>query len=584
MTGLDTETHRGRIVLIATPRQDLELWRYRPGEQWHVLIEWLRLQDDRFVCWNADYDIQAALKLLERFTNETIMRRTSARYGRYRVRFVPSKFFRVGVQHGKKADNSKTLFTIYDLMQFYASSLEKAALKILGKSKTDPGVEWDRLLETLKCGGVRAQTIRDYCRNDAALVEELYQHSKRAMNAAGVNFDKPISCASVAVQKFSKAMAHDVPREINNAFEKTYRGGRIECLRVGYFPKAYLYDIHSAYPSVMAQLPATVGQWLPIDGEPRPDALYGALQVRLSVPRDYYRCPVPVKGETQLMYPYGSWGQWVDLETYRVLEKEGLVQKIKRGFQLVASEGIKRPFAALAEMYQERQRQPSQTWALKIIMNALYGKVAERIGKWFPSVLVNREAEAWRGNFWTRREQWTKRTNFVYASAITAGIRLRMYREIPPEDTIFYATDGVMLMKPITQALDVGPGLGQWSEPETVTDLVVVGSGVYTYKDAEGKAHTKMRGFEVGLDLYELLDRRRRVLTLQVRRNWTLAQAIRQRKYSMFNELVDVPRYLDVCFDRKRIWERDRTGRDLLKDNFTSRPWAHYPDVTYREF
>jgi len=59
---------------------------------------------------------------------------------------------------------------------------------------------------------------------------------------------------------------------------------------------------------------------------------------------------------------------------------------------------------------------------------------------------------------------------------------------------------------------------------------------------------------------------------------------MRQHKYPVFNQLVDVPRYLDVCFDRKRIWESNRTGRDLLKRAYTSRPWAHYPDVTYREF
>jgi DNA polymerase family B len=474
---------------------------------------------------------------------------------------------------------------------------------VLGKSKTDPGVKWDELLAVLRAGGRRAAQVRDYCQNDAALVEEMYEHSRLSMERAGVHFEKPISCASIAVQKFSKSMAHDVPREVNNAFEKTYRGGRIECPRVGYFPTAYLYDIHSAYPSVMSNLCQTSGQWLPVEKQPRPDALYAAVSITLHIPRDLYRCPVPVKGETQLMYPYGQWSQWVDLETYRVLENEGFVRKIRRGYQLIA-DGVKRPFAALAEMYDERQRQPAQSWALKIIMNALYGKVAERIGKWFPTQFVNRDSEAWRGQFWTRREQWTKRTNFVYASAITAGIRLRMYREIPPETTIFYATDGVMLMKPITEGLDVGPGLGQWSEPEVVRDLVVVGSGVYTYKathcdkckahwedaltacPACGKpcVHTKMRGFEVGLDLYQLLDRRRRILTLNVRRNWTLAQSIRQRKYSMFNELVDVPRYLDVCFDRKRIWERDRTGRDLLQGNFTSRPWAHYPDVTYEEF
>lgn len=600
MTGLDTETHRGRIVLIATPRNDLELWRYKPGQQWHVLIEWLRMQDTRFCCWNADYDIQAALKLLDLFTNETIMRRTSASYGRYRIRFVPSKFLRVGVVHGKQI---KTLFTIYDLCQFYASSLEKAASKILGESKTNPGVEWGKLLEALRRGDAKAQAIRDYCRNDASLCERLYTHSQRAMKAAGVNFDKPISCASIAVQKFSKSMTHEVPRYINNAFEETYRGGRIECLKVGYFPRAYLYDIHSAYPSAMASLPSTAGQWLPIEKSPRPDAVYAALQVTLRVPLSEYRCPIPVKGESQLMYPTGQWSQWVDLDTFRLLEESDMIRKVRRGFQLVVTDGIKRPFAELAEMYQERQRQPLSSWALKIIMNALYGKVAERIGKWFPTMFVNRESEAWRGNFWARKEQWTKRTNFVYASAITSQIRQRLYRELDASKVVFYATDGVMTTEPLRQ-LATGEGLGEWSPGELVFDLIVVGSGVYTYRAThcekckaiwtdnrtacpacgESCVHTKIRGFEVGLDLVTLLDRRRRVLTLNVRRNWTLAQVIRQRKYAMFNELVDVPRYLDVMFDKKRIWEKSRTGRDLLKRSFESRPWAHYPDVGWKEF
>jgi len=580
MTGLDTETHQGRVVLIATPRADLELWRYKARHQWHVLMEWLHIQDESFVCWNADYDIQAMLKLLDRSNNETIMRRTSVDYGRYRVRFVPSKFFKVGLHREKRS--AKTLFTVYDLMQFYSSSLEKAAHKILGKSKSHPGVEWSRLLETLRRGHVEAQTIRNYCRDDATLVQELYHHSKRAMNAAGVKFDRPISCASIAVQKFSKSMAHEVPHDINRAFEKTYRGGRIECLQVGYFPKAYLYDIHSAYPSVMSQLPSTQGCWLPVQTKLRPDAIYAAVQVALKIPREEYRCPVAVQGETQLMYPTGQWSQWVDLETYRVLESRGMVGKIRRGWQLIA-DNIQRPFSELAEMYQERLRQPLQAWALKIIMNALYGKVAERIGKWFPAVLVNRDSEAWRGQFWVKREQWTKRTNFVYASAITSGIRARLYRELDPEKIIFYATDGVLTTTPLT-GISSGNGLGDWSTGETVTDLVVVGSGVYTYRDSEGKTHTKVRGFEVGLDLYKLLDVRRRILTLTVRRNWTLAQVMRQHKYPLFNQLVDVPRYLDVCFDRKRIWESSRTGRDLLKRAYTSRPWAHYPDVTYREF
>lgn len=583
MTGLDTETHKGKVVLIATPRDHLELWRYPSREQWHVLIEWLKMQDTRFCCWNADYDIQALLKLLSRTPNEDLWKLTRVDYGRYRIRYVPSKFCTVGLIHAKKK-NAKTLFTIYDLMQFYATSLEKASRKVLGRGKQTAGVKWQDLLPTLQRGpSGKAAQILDYCRTDAALVEEMYLHSKEQFDQAGVNFEKPISCASIAVQKFSKVMSHDVPREINNVFEKTYRGGRIECLKVGFFPRAYLYDIHSAYPSSMAGLTESRGSWIPVLKEgPRTDAIYAAIHVRMAVDKNEYRCPVAVSGETQLMYPTGAWSQWVDLDTYRLLESRGMIQKIVKGYQLVNTSDTK-PFKELANLYLERQRHPEQSWALKVIMNALYGKVAQRIKKWVRSPHVDRDAEAWRGEFWTRREQWTKRTNFVYASAITSQIRKRLYLEIPPADCIFYATDGVMTTKPIP--INSGSGIGEWSVGEPVYDLCVVGSGVYTYREASGTVRTKVRGFEVGLDLYELLDRKRRILTLTVKRNWTLAQVIRQHKYLNFNQLVDVPRYLDVCFDRKRIWDVPiRMGRDLLKRNYDSKPWTYYPGVTYEEF
>lgn len=583
MTGLDTETHKGRVVLIATPRDHLELWRYPSREQWHVLIEWLKMQDTRFCCWNADYDIQAILTRLCHATNEDLWKLTRVDYGRYRIRYVPSKFFTVGIIHGKKKE-SKTLFTVYDLMQFYASSLEKAARKVLGRGKQSAGVSWQDLLSTMQRGTERARgQILTYCRDDAALVEEMYSHSKTQFDQAGVNFDKPISCASIAIQKFSKVMGHDVPKEINHTFERTYRGGRIECLKVGFFPKAYLYDIHSAYPSVMAGLSETRGAtFSKVDIVPRADAVYAAMLVKLAVGQGQYRCPVAVLGDTQLMYPAGAWSQWVDLDTYRLLESQDMIQKVVKGWQLVNTSDTK-PFSELSNLYFERQRHPEQSWALKVIMNALYGKVAQRIKKWVRSPHVDRDAEAWRGEFWTRREQWTKRTNFVYASAITSRIRKRLYLEIPPENCIFYATDGVMTTVPIR--VNSGSGIGEWSEAEPVFDLCVVGSGVYTYREASGTVRTKLRGFEVGLDLYELLDRRRRILTLTVKRNWTLAQVMRQHKYSHFNELVDVPRYLDVCFDRKRIWDTPvRMGRDLLKRNYDSKPWTYYPGVTYEEF
>lgn len=571
MVGLDTETHNGKAVLIATPRAFIEPWAWVGRDRFIGLVEWLRSQGGVFCCWNADYDIQAVLKWLPRHVCERLQRFSRARYKGLRLRFVAGKFFTV---HQAK----RRLVAVYDLMQFYACKLETAAAKVLGEHKTDPGVLWGQLLFYLRHKrSPERQRIIDYCKHDALLVERLYEKSKENMARIGVDFKKPVSCAAIAAQKFGKAFTHETPKVVQHAFEKTFRGGRMECLRIGYFPKAYLYDLHSAYPSIIAKLPEPPRQWQRIKDYVRDDAIFAAVKVRFRIPDHAETGPVPVKGDGQLMYPVGVWDQWLDLETYRVLESRGWIEGVFGGWQASYDTG-RLPFAEIEQMYQERIQTPANAWALKIVMNAWYGKLAQRMDRWISTKVVAGPVEGWAGRFWRKKEQWTKKTCFVYAAAITAGIRRRLYEEVDSNKVIFYATDGIATTEPLPE-LKTGPGLGEWSEIETVTDLLVVGSGVYSYRDRDGKQRTKFRGFDVGLDLFRLLNTRRRIVEMNVTRNVTLSHALTQRRWNEFNELQEVPRFLDVNFDRKRRWSKRRTGRDLLEHQFESKPWRYYGEV-----
>lgn len=575
MTALDTETHKGLAVLVATPTDFCEPWQWRNEDRFLKLCEWLRKRDrEGFICWNADYDVQAILKWLPRSVCERLQRFSRARYKGLRLRFVPGKFFTV---HNQK----RRIVAVYDLMQFYACRLETAASKYLGEHKTDPGIPWDQILSVLKGRSARQRiTLIDYCMQDARLVQRLYQKSKDNMTRIGVTFTRPVSCAAIASQKFGKAFTHDIPKEINRVFEKTFRGGRMECLRLGFFPRAYLYDLHSAYPSVIADLWEIPSTWakIPKGQSPREDSVYAAVKTRFRIPQNIATGPVPTMGDGQLIYPTGVWEQWLDLQTFRLLEQAGHVQQVLGGWQGIWG-GDKQPFAEIRELYTERIRRPENAWALKIVMNAWYGKLAQRIGRW-KRTSINCGPETWWNNeCWRRDEQWTKKTCFVYASAITAAIRKRLYTEINPSKVIFYATDGIALTEPQND-IQTGPGLGEWSECEVVSDLLVVGSGVYCYRDSLGNTRTKFRGFDVGLDLYRLLDSRTSVVEMTVKRNVTLSHALIQRDWARFNEIADVPRYLDVNFDRKRIWEKQRTGRALLNRTFESEPWRYYGEVT----
>jgi hypothetical protein len=155
-----------------------------------------------------------------------------------------------------------------------------------------------------------------------------------------------------------------------------------------------------------------------------------------------------------------------------------------------------------------------------------------------------------------------------------------LFSEVNPEKVIFYATDGIATTEPLPE-LSTGPGLGEWSECEAITDLLVVGSGVYSYRNGDGVVRTKFRGFDLGIDLYSLLDCRRAVVEMTVQRNVTLANALSQKRWAEFNEIQAIPRFLDVNFDRKRLWEKPRTGRELLKRTFESEPWRYYGEVTF---
>lgn len=575
MTGLDTETHQGKAVLIATPQAFCEPWRWQNEDRFQRIALWLSRQDQKegFVCWNADYDVQAILKWLPRDMGDRLFRFSRAEYQDLRIRFIPGKFFTV--HKGKRR-----LVAIYDLMQFYAMSLERAAAKFLNRHKTDPGIPWNRLKAALEG---RSVTLRlrliDYCQNDAQLTEDLYKLSKLAMQRIGVKFSRPVSCASISSQKF-KDFRHSITREVNRAFYKTFRGGRMECLQLGFFPVAYLYDIHSAYPSVIANLPTLPTLWSRIQNRVSPDAVFAAVKTRIHIPIGQHTAPVPTLGETQLIYPTGSWDAWLDLETFRLLESQGWVEKVKGGMEGLHSDR-KRPFANIESMYTERLQTPENAWALKIVMNAWYGKLAQRITRWKSTTTTAGDVDWWHGECFRKHEQWTKKTCFPYASAITAAIRKRMYTEIDPSKVIFYATDGVATTEEIP--LSQSPNLGDWGY-ERVTDLLVVGSGVYCYRNLAGEVRTKFRGFDVGLDLYSLCDRRTRVVELEVKRNVTLAHALIQRRWVEFNQIQQVPRYLEINFDKKRIWEKDRTGRDLLKRTFQSIPWRYYGEVTYALF
>lgn len=570
----DTETYQGKAILITKPDSFIE------PRTFHDCVDFIA-RDRETACYNADYDVQAILKFLPFKVRErlSLLRECSffVNDTEYTLRYVPHKFckiWREGVY----------LTCVYDMAQFYNCSLAKALEKLGLPPKMDlPEAWYKNMLARLKDPATREQVLR-YALNDAARLQDLIDETQAAFKRAGMKFERPFSNASFSQRVFEQALTRKgVTRDVDLLARLAYFGGRIECLRIGHFKQAFYYDIHSAYPSVIAELLTPNGRWLNDLDYVRGDAIYAFIDCTLRVPDSVYCGPVAYRlRSNRIVYPVGTFRRTLTLTEFRYCESAGYVEKVHAVAQHIWPIRRHYPFGKVRALYLQRQKNPAQSYAIKIVLNAVYGKTAQMLNEHLPSKVVDHNTEWIGGKPFQKKESSKRFTNFVYAAEITARIRTRLIKDIPPEKVIFYATDGVMCTEPI-KGLHTGEGLGEWGPAERVTDLCVIGSGVYEYTNEDGDRVTKFRGFSSRFNLHDMLKKHkgRRVIPVTVKRNTSLRQSI-ERPHDL-NVLEDVKRSLDLNFDAKRSWPKKRNSTELLKRHFQSEPLVYYGKLTIKK-
>lgn len=313
-----------------------------------------------------------------------------------------------------------------------------------------------------------------------------------------------------------------------DAAHHAFYGARIELLQQGYAPEQTLhgYDIRSAYPSAMLDLPSMRGKtWKHHRNGTSAD--HARQSNILSMYRVYWRFPATVKYRGVENYapfyplPYRTQNgsilfpsegrAWVMrddvLAALKWVETFGLNW---REYDLVVEEAFEfdpppvgmsfgpfgeaqdeastrpetGPFEFVRELYNQRANIKSREkecgynileLAIKLCINSIYGKFAQRIG----------------GNEFDPPASACP----YYAAAITAATRRRICETglLDPFAIVMFATDGIISTRPLAP-LDrpIGEALGDW-ETKSVTGGMFLQSGVYTFFD--GVAHeTKMRG------------------------------------------------------------------------------------------
>src|SRR5574341_140149 len=267
--GIDTETHRGRAVLLCTPT------RYLLPRTFDEIYDFLLKDGHKFCAFYVDYDARAILRFLPRKILTELALFHSTRYKDFSITYFSKKFLRISLL--------KKTIIIYDCYQFYHSTLDAAAKKMFGiaEGKTKIPRTWLTKMKSLLRDPRHRKKVIEYCMKDAELCERLMLAVQTQFDALGIDFSHPASKGALAARTFKDKIKSPLKPWQNDFYRKSFHGGRIEVFQRGIFHSVKIYDINSAYPHALAQFYDPRELHLKIGKNFNPHCAYGMYHVRI---------------------------------------------------------------------------------------------------------------------------------------------------------------------------------------------------------------------------------------------------------------------------------------------------------------
>jgi hypothetical protein len=453
--GYDTETFNGRALLLA----DSDGAYCHPTCFLDCLFFLTRRKNRGSLGWfyNIDYDVSAILKWLdEKTVAEFSQTETMDFYDgptTYKIKYIRKKCFSIKV--------NKCIFEYFDVMNFLPGGLDKNAKKYLGKNKTDNPVDWKK---TKKADFKKPEMIQ-YCIDDCVLTKDLAQVLIDTCNGFGIFSKAYYSEASLAAHYFRKNC--EIPRlsEIskgkalrNRLAWQAYRGGWIQTFKRGSFDDVTVYDINSAYPYEIANLPdLTGGSFVYRHGarQPPAGAVMGWMDCFIYTdvhgPDDAWKEPYGphffnpvatyIAGKGMNYYFRGSIRSTITMLEYDVYKKYFPIEPIQAYYWIPEKEinYIYRPIIHKLYDLKSTYKTGDQNFykLTKILMNGFYGKLIQKTRK------VKNGKIRW---------ETGQLFNPYHGSYVTARCRTEVFKYIQesvyPEDVIAVMTDSVATTRP----------------------------------------------------------------------------------------------------------------------------------------
>ena len=432
------------------------------------------------------YDMEMILRDLPMHKMREIKQFGFCRWEGYRIEFRKTKWLAVSRPNEL---GRPIVCKIWDVWSFFSTSFVVALREYIGDSdevkfiaeqKANRGLFTADDLNTGLINQYMSAELRQMKTLMDTLRERLYNADMRITNWHG-----PGAIATYTMtQRGVKASMAIIPEQVAETTRFAYAGGRFELFKLGYHhDKVHSYDIRSAYPSAIRHLPnLTTGTWEYVRN-PKTVAEFGVYKIRYTHPNLMTTRPMPFyyrDKNASVHFPNVVEG-WYWSPEAAMAKHFNNEAEIVEGW--VYHQTDERPFSWIEDTYNlraqwKKEGNPSQI-ALKLLMNSMYGKFAQRVG------YKGKESPTWHQLEW--------------AGFITSHCRAKLFQGMVEAHSkgslIAVETDGIFSTEPL-ETLTLGENLGEW-EHEEYDALIYLQSGFY-FKQRNGKWESRSRGFDKG--------------------------------------------------------------------------------------
>ncbi len=396
-------------------------------------------------------------------------------YRHYGINYIPKKHFTL---KRWTEDNTEKPITVHDVQGFYQCSFVDA----LNKYEIGTKKQRDKIASMKALRGeftpAMIKKIISYSELECELLAELVADIRDRGEQVCINpspYEGPGPMAGRALKNYIGGAGWDydkelVPQTVMSMAAKAYYGGRFEiCAHGPVKQPVFQYDINSAYPAAMLQMPCLRhGKW---KKGIHSDLYLAHISWKYGgKKRTGAAMPFPVRTKQgAIVFPESGEG-WYWSAEIELAKKDSHVIKIKSAYSYIKNCDCSPPFHWIQNLYDERQlmekKKKGTGIILKLVLNTLYGKTVQsrpKLGRW---------------------------NNMIYGSLITSLTRAKIFEVNLHTPVLMFATDAVFTLKPIPKHF-IYDGLGGFDLAAKYNQLTIFQPGIYF---SHGEAKFKTRG------------------------------------------------------------------------------------------